>query len=61
MERLYEQGVENGVHLEQISMEEAREIDPLVTGYGNKVLWSPSTSILSKDIYPLRISQVRFK
>jgi L-2-hydroxyglutarate oxidase len=30
-----------------LSMKEAREIDPLVTGFGDMAIWSPTTSIAS--------------
>jgi L-2-hydroxyglutarate oxidase LhgO len=51
---LYNQGLKNKVHLELISADEARKIDPMVRGYGKEFIWSPTTSVVdSKGITKL--------
>ena len=45
--KLYSQGITNGVPIELISREEALEIEPSAKIYGDKVIWSPTTSVAS--------------
>ena len=42
--------MKNKVHLELISMKEAKEIDKNATGYGDKVIWSPHTSVIDTKV-----------
>ena len=46
MHNLYQQGLRNKIKVEMITMDEARKIDPMVRGYGNEVIWSPTTSVV---------------
>lgn len=46
LKQLYEQGLQNGVPLELISREEAEMLDPSIKGVGDKVIHSPTTSVM---------------
>lgn len=46
MKELYQQGLKNGVELHMISMNEAKKIDHMARGYGDEVIWSPTTSVV---------------
>ena len=43
---LYQQGLTNGVDLRLISREEALEIEPTLRGFGDQVIFSPTTSVM---------------
>ena len=46
LEELYKQGLANGVDLKMISREEAEEREPTLRGAGDKVIYSPTTSVM---------------
>ncbi|CAI2370949.1 unnamed protein product [Moneuplotes crassus] len=42
---IYKQGIENGIDIQLMSRTEAMKREPLLRGYGEEVIWSPSTSV----------------
>ena len=43
---LYKQGLTNGVELEVISRKEALKMEPTLRGFGDEVIYSPSTCVM---------------
>lgn len=46
LENLFKQGQMNGIDLKMISMDEAREMEPTLVGYGKQCIYSPTTSVM---------------
>mmetsp|Transcript_27442 Transcript_27442/g.24322 ORF Transcript_27442/g.24322 Transcript_27442/m.24322 type:complete len:133 (+) Transcript_27442:260-658(+) len=42
---IYRQGITNGIDIQLMSRQEALKREPLLRGYGEDVIWSPSTSV----------------
>jgi len=43
---LFNQGLRNKVDIKLISMKEAREMEPSLTGFGDQAIYSPTTSVM---------------
>jgi L-2-hydroxyglutarate oxidase len=56
MYEIYKQGVENGVDLQLMSREQAQKREPLLRGYGQDVIWSPTTSVANQKQLISKIS-----
>lgn len=50
MNALYEQGLKNGVQLELISRSEALKMEPTLRGFGEQVIYSPTTAVMETQI-----------
>ena len=46
LHKLYKQGLTNGVDLKIISRQEALEMEPALTGFGDEVIYSPTTAVM---------------
>lgn len=46
LHKLYEQGLKNGVELELISRDDAVKMEPTLAGFGDQVIFSPSTCVM---------------
>ena len=43
--QIYSQGISNGIDIQLMRRSEAMKLEPLLRGYGEDVIWSPSTSV----------------
>jgi|LakMenE01Jun11ns_1017448.scaffolds.fasta_scaffold8385771_1 L-2-hydroxyglutarate oxidase LhgO len=50
MKALYEQGLKNGVQLELINRSEAIKMEPTLRGFGEQVIYSPTTAVMETQI-----------
>ena len=50
LNKLYEQGLKNGVELHLIDRQEALKMEPTLRGYGDVVIYSPTTAVMETQV-----------
>ena len=50
LNKLYEQGLKNGVELHLIDRQEALKMEPTLRGHGDVVIYSPTTAVMETQV-----------
>jgi len=50
LNKLYEQGLKNGVELHLIDRQEALKMEPTLQGHGDVVIYSPTTAVMKTQV-----------
>lgn len=56
MYEIFNQGIANGIDVQLMSREQAQKKEPLLRGYGQDVIWSPTTSVANSKQLISKIS-----